>query len=120
MPAQKSPALTINALIAHAVHSQCISPDHVVIYSRELPSPVCPQLLASAASLLGEEAGREQTLPQPCLKTLRAVYVPSDKSAQDETSGEPLPADSGSCNLQSASDSWEMPLLQSEEVGFLR
>lgn len=119
MPAQKSPVLTINALIAHAVRSQCISPDHAVIYPRELPSPVCPGLLASAASLLGEEAGRETDTSQPCLKTLRAVYAPSDKSAREETLGEPLPTtDSGSCNLQSGGR--EMPLLQSEEVGCLR
>lgn len=70
MPVQKSPVLTINALIAHAVHSQCISPDHVVIYSREPPSPVCPQLLASAASLLGEEAGREADTFQALLENL--------------------------------------------------
>lgn len=70
MPAQKSPVLTITALIAHAVRSQCISLDHVVIYPRELPSPVCPELLASAASLLGEEAGREADTSPALLENL--------------------------------------------------
>lgn len=110
MPAQKSPALTINTLIAHAVHSRCISPHHVVIYSRASISCLSPAHSLSCLCRV-TRLGRRQTL---CFKTLHAVYVPSDKSAQDE----PLPADSGSCDLQSGSHSWEMPSLMSEELEF--